>query len=341
MPNLIAFQRKEDAEAFREKEGGELLNFTQALMSISPMGMTMPVRLKTAVLSPQGGLGVGAGYMHMTMDKVKLGSETVDPSDLARRPGQISAPKQMTVDAAMVMVNYGLTDNLNLGISAPYYEKKMETYKQSGRVTETTSNSGLGDIEASIRYNLWKDAYYSKFLSLLAGTTLPTGSFKQEFITMPGLQNGAGTFIFTGGLLFSQRLRDFWLHYQAAYTAGLKNPDDYRFGDTTRLGLALHYTPTYDFMVGLEVDGLYFAKDQYRGDALDNTGGFRSNLAGVVDWKFLTAFGGNFSLRAWGGVPLYEDLNHATVGRMEKAKMGGGYFASISINFNRRIAFLE
>lgn len=336
MPNIIAFEHREGAEAFREKEGGESLDFTQALLSISPMGMTMPVRMKTAVLSPKGALGVGVGYMHMTMDKVKLGSNSVDPAALAVRPGQGSAPKRMIADAEMLMINYGVTDDLNLGLNTAYFQKRMETYKMGGRVTETTTNDGFGDVDVTLRYNLWKNVYYSKFFSLLAGTTLPTGDFKPQFITMPGLQNGAGEFSFTGGLLFSHRYKNFWFHYLASYTAMLENSDEYRFGDTTRFGAAAHYTPTYDLMMGLEIDGAYSAKDTYQGATVENTGGFRSNVSAVVDWKFLTAFGGTFSIRAAGGVPIYEYLNHYSVGAMEKAKLGGGYFVNVAVNFNRR-----
>jgi len=336
MPNIIAFKNKEEAEAFKAKEGGEILDFTQALLSISPMGMTMPTRIKTAVLSPKGSLAAGVGYMRMMMDTVKLGSDSVDPSDFVRRPGQMMSPKKMTVDSEMLMITYGLSDDLSLGINASYFGKKMETYKKGGAVTETTKNDGFGDIDMTFRYNLWKDSYYSKFLSLLAGTTLPTGDFKKEFITMPGLQLGTGAFAFTGGLLFSHRYKDFWFHYLASYTAMLENGDDYKFGDTTRFGAAVHYTPNYDFMIGLEIDGAYSAKDKYLDMNVDNTGGFRSNLSGVAEWKFLTAMGGTFSVRGSGGVPIYEDLNHYRVGLGEKVKLGGGYFASGTVNFSRR-----
>jgi hypothetical protein len=86
------------------------------------------------------------------------------------------------------------------------------------------------------------------------------------------------------------------------------------------------------------VDGTYQAKDKYLNVDVNNTGGFRSNLTAVAEWKFLTAFGGNFSVRASGGVPIYEDLNHYSMGGMEKVKLGGGYFAARSINFSRRFS---
>ncbi|MBW4056842.1 MAG: hypothetical protein HIU83_15880 [Proteobacteria bacterium] len=336
MPNIIAFKIREDAEAFRVKEGGEIINFTQGLMSISPMGMTMPTRIKTAVLSPQGSLAAGVGYMHMTMDTVKLGSNSVDPSEFVRRPGQITSPKKMTADSEMLMLNYSLTDNFSVGLTAANFQKRMESYKNSGAVTETTKNDGFGDLDLNFRYNLWKNAYYSKFFSLLAGMTLPTGEFKKEFINMPGMQLGTDAFSFTAGLLFSNRFKDFWFHYLASYTTMLENGDDYKFGDTTRFGAAVHYTPNYDIMLGLELDGAYAAKDRCLGQNMNSTGGFKSNLTGVVEWKFMTAMGGTFSVRGSGGVPIYEDLNHYAVGASEKAKLGGGYFVSSTVNFSRR-----
>ncbi|HLO26312.1 MAG TPA: hypothetical protein VK187_09360, partial [Geobacteraceae bacterium] len=171
MPNIIAFKSNEDAEAFKAKEGGEILDFTQALLSISPMGMTMPTRIKTAVLSPKGSLAAGVGYMRMTMDTVKLGSDNVDPLEFVRRPGQMMSPKEMTADSEMLIITYSITDDLSLGVNAAYFEKRMESYKQGGAVTETTKNDGFGDIDLTFRYNLWKNTFYSKFFSLLLGTT--------------------------------------------------------------------------------------------------------------------------------------------------------------------------
>ena len=336
LPNIIAFEKKSDAETFKAKEGGALLDFTQALMSIAPMGMTMPTRIKTAVVSPKGSFAAGIGYMHMEMDKVKLGSRTKDPLAFVQKSGQMMGPKEMTSDADMVMLSYSLTDDLSLGLSEAYLKKKMESYKMGGAVTETTNNDGLGDVDVNLRYGLWKDVYYSKFFSLFAGTTLPTGEFKKEYINMIGLQNGTGAPSFTGGLLYSQRWWDLWFHAMTSYTTGLENGDDYRFGDTARAGAAMHYTPTYDLMMGLEIDGANYDKDEYKDIRLGNTGGFRSNIAAVTQWRFLTAFGGNFSLRVLAGIPIYEDLNHFKVGQSEKVKMGGGYFGLATINFSNR-----
>jgi hypothetical protein len=336
LPNLIAFRDEKDADSFASREGGEVLNFTQALLSISPMGMTMPTRLKTAVLPPRGALSVGVGYMYMTMDKVKLGTKSVDPDDFVRRPGQMMGPKKMESSGEMLMVNYAVTDDLSAGLGLSYLHKKMQMYKMGGKVTETAENDGIGDLSLNVRYGLWRDAVYSKFFSLLAETTLPTGDFDRKFIDSPGLQTGTGAVSVLGGLLFSHRYKDLWFHYLASYTANFENGDDYKFGNLARAAAAVHYTPNYDFMAGLEIDFNHTEKDEFGNAKVGNTGGDRSTLSAVADWKFLTALGGNFSIRVTGGLPIYEDLNHYSMGMMEKAKLGGGYFANVLLSFKRR-----
>lgn len=336
MPSIIAFRSREAAQKFIDEQGGELLDFHQALSAVSPMGMTMPTRIKAAVLPPKGAFGVGLGYMYMKMDEIMEGSSSKDPEDFVRRPGQNMAPKEMTTEAEMLMLNFGLTDSLALGMSLSYLEKEMQMYKMGGSRVQTDNNSGLGDLGLSLRYNVWRDNYFSRFVTLLAETTFPSGDFDTEWIDTPGLQLGTGDYTFTGGLLYSQRYSNLWFHGLASYTYKMENNDDYKFGDETRLGLAMHYTPNYDWLLGLELDTLFQGKNEKNGADVGNTGGSRTNLAAVADWKFLTALGGNFSLRLTAGLPIYEDLNHFTYGTMEKVQLGGGYFATVSINFNRR-----
>jgi hypothetical protein len=336
IPNIIAFADREGAEQFRTAESGALLSFTQALLSISPMGMTMPARIKTAVLPPKGVFSAGIGYMRMEMDKVKLDTDSADPAEFVGRPMQMMGPKKMQSSGEMLMTSYAFTDDLTVNLTIPYLEKKMEMYTMSGKAFTTTKNDGLGDIEVSGRYGLWKNEFYSKFLSVLAGTTLPTGDFDTQYLASPGLQLGTGNFSATAGLLFSNRIKDFWFHYMASYRLNIENSDDYRFGDVASLGAAAHYTPNYNLMLGVEIDGKHYAKNENQGKDVDNTGGFRSYVTGIVNWKFLTAMGGNFNIRLVGGVPVYENLNHYAMGSMEKVQLGGGYFANVMLSFKRR-----
>ncbi len=338
IPNIIAFEKQQEARAFQEQEGGEVLDFTQALSIISPMGMTNPTRIKPAVLPPRGAFGVGLGYMSMVMDEVRIGSDSEDPKDFVQRPMQMMGPRKMESRGEMLMLNYGLTDHLTLSLNTAYLEKEMEMYHMGGTVTQTRRHTGLADTEATLRYNLWKDPYYRNFFSLMGGVTVPTGDFDRDFLNRPGLQLGTDAFGFTGGLLYSHRRGHFWLHLLTSYTATLENDDDYRFGDAARIGAALHYTPSYHWMLGLEVDAMDRGKNELSGSKIGNTGGFRSALTAIAEWRLLTALGGNVNLRVSGGVPLYEDLNHDRMGSMEWVQLGGGYFVNVMVNFKRRLA---
>ena len=339
LPNLIAFADRHAAEEFARSHGGEVLGFSQALLSISPMAMTMPARIKAAAIPAKGGSMIGLGHMEMKMDEVALGSDHIDPADLVRRPGQMMGPKEMITRTDMFMVSHSVTDDDNLAIKIPYIEKEMEMYQMGGTKVSTMENHAVGDIEVSWRHNLWKNAYYSRFFTGLAGITLPTGDFSTEWLGSPGMQTGRGAMSFTAGALYSQRMGDFWLHAALTYKHSLENSDDYQFGDETGLGAALHYTPNYDLLVGLELDGKHYAKNEYRGDKQDNTGGFRSFATLVANWKFLTALGGNFSIKGTYSLPIYEDMNHYVKMGMEKAQMGGGYMSSVAVSFKRRLSY--
>lgn len=338
MPNIIAFMSQENAARFQGEYGGVVISFTEALLTISPTAMTMPTRLQTAVVPAGGAFGIGLGQMYMEMDEVLIGDDSTSPKSFINRPGQMMGPKKMTATGTMLMVNYGLTDSLALGVNAAYLNKEMEMYQMGGMKTVSESNDGLSDTNVSLRYNFLKSTYYEHFLTALAETTIPTGDFSSEYLTRPGLQLGTGDFTFTGGMLYTYRYKKAWLHSKVAYTHKLENSDDYKFGDETKLGLALHYTPNYDTMLGIETDATYYDSNELNGMDIGNSGGWRSNLAGVASYRFLTALGGNFDLKLAAGIPIYEDLDHGTMMGQDTVQLGGGWFGSISISFKRRFS---
>jgi hypothetical protein len=144
-----------------------------------------------------------------------------------------------------------------------------------------------------------------------------------------------------GGLLYSQRISSFWLHAQALYRYFPENGDDYRFGNETQAGLALHYTPNYDVVVGIEMDVAHAGRNEDMGVEIGNTGGTRANIALIGDWRIMNLIGGNLNLRGTVGVPVYEDLNSQdltnVIGqRYTQAQLGGGFFANVMLSFNTR-----
>ena len=365
VPNYIAFAKREEAEAFVAKEGGEVIDFNIAYDDVSPVGTTAPFRIRTAVTPGAGNFSAGMVYGYSEKNQVKNGSSSEDPTHFIQsNPAQPRAPKRIEVQQQSLTLNWSPTDDLALFMNIPWFERRLTTLTQTqpavrrgrpitpGTFGQTVENeNGLGDITIEGRYNLWRSTRWDKFATILLGTTLPTGHFDGNLVgtgasagigQAAGLQLGKGTATFTGGLLYSQRWKDFWLHTSALYTANPENDDDYAYGDVVTGGVALHYTPNYNLMFGVELDASYTAESQYRGFDIGNSGGTVTNLAFVSDYRFLNAFGGNFKLRGSIGLPIYEDLYSKKLksarGDYQQVQLGDGFFVNASIVWTFRAA---
>lgn len=355
LPNYIAFGDRMEAEIFATKEGGEVLSFISAMETISPRGMTQPFRIRQAVTPGEGSFGIGIAYAYVIKDRLKIGTDGHDPdSFIYSNPAQPRTPQQIEIQTQSLVMNYGITDRIAVQTNLPYFEKNMETLvRQSNQInTIKSKDDGLGDLAFEFRYNPLRSIYYEQFFTLLAGASLPTGHFdstrafnamlKTNLIsTAPGMQMGNGDPTYLGGLLYSQRWNHLWFHGQAIYRFSTENGDDYKFGDETQAGLAIHYTPHYDIMLGIEMDASHTEKNEDMGISIGNTGGDRVNLALVFDWRFMNALGGNLNLRGSAGLPVYEDLNsqdylNANGQKFTQSQLGGGFFANLAISFNTR-----
>ena len=166
---------------------------------------------------------------------------------------------------------------------------------------------------------------------VMANMTLPTGDFDPTFIRMPGLQLGTDSINVGGGLLGSIRFGDFWVHAELSHMVIPENDDDYDFGDTSKIGAALHYTPNYDVMLGLELDATDTDKNEFKEVTMNNSGGRAVTLTAVGSWRFLSALGGNFTLNGSYGAPLYQDVNWYG---LETA-----YAATAMLNFTHRFNY--
>lgn len=344
IPNMIAFESREGADEFTKKEKGEVIDFNRALQIITPRGMTTPFRLQMAVTSPASSFGAGAGFSYGRKDSIMLGSYGENPGEFIRtRPTQPKAPKFMEMYGESIFFNYSPTDRLAVMFNIPFFEKYYSKYTKNtttGVITASDQNKkGLGDLDLKLRYNLWRSTLYDKWFTVLLGTTIPTGKFETALIDCSALQLGTGAPSVVGGALFSYSWRDFWFHSSATYTVRFDNDQKYSYGDEFAGGLALHYTPTYSLMFGIESDISYARKNKYVGANVNNTGGTRVNLAFVGDWRFLTALGGNFTLRGAVGLPIYENLNRKIVGTMEQVQLGSGFFANATVNYSTQFRF--
>ena len=365
VPNYIAFAKREEAEAFAAKEGGDVIDFDVAYRDISPVGTTAPFRVRTAVTPGKGAFSVGVVYGYDQKDEVKRGSNSTGPDHFIKaNRWQPRSPKETQTQQQALNVNYSVTDDIALFVNVPWLERRLDTVTQPrpGQFGSNIDNAnGIGDILLEGRYNFWRSTRWDKFGTLLLGTTLPTGQFdgarafdpvsRRNLVTQsPALQLGKDTATFRGGLLYSQRWKDFWFHGMAIYDVNPENSQNYAFGDTATVGAAFHYTPNYNLMLGIELDAAYTEKNTDNGYKVGNTGGTRSNLAFVFDYRFLNAFGGNFKLRGSVGLPIYEDLNYKDAIRpvpgvgpqpIQQVQLGDGFFAFAAVTWNTRFSPFE
>lgn len=346
IPNFIAFETTEAAEAFKAEKGGEVVDFNRAMQLITPRGQTVPFRLQTAVTTGKGSFGMGMGFSYLRRDRILRGTDSHDPAKFIRdRAQQPRAPRKAESYGQSIFVNYGITDRLAMLANLPYFERQTGQYNKNLNTQAITTTgadaAGLGDLDLRFRYNLWRSTIQDTWLTMIATTTLPTGKFNKQAIDSPALQPGAGAPSFGGGLLFSFNWRDLWFHSSATYTGRLENGDDYKFGNEAAAGVAVHYTPSYNYMFGVEMDVVHAEKNELNGVKVGNTGGVRAIVNFVADWRFLTALGGNFTLRGAFGLPFYEDLNYQVVGPRTQVQLGGGYFANLALTYATRFPFIE
>jgi nitrous oxide reductase accessory protein NosL len=358
LPNYIAFGSRETAEAFAAKEGGETMTFAHAMEDLSPVGTTAPFRIRTAVTPGRGNFSAGVVYGYLRRGQVASGTSSSDPNTfIQNNRAQPKAPELAQANQQGLFLNYSPLDEIALFLNVPFFEKMQKTLVRTPSTgiidTAVARENGIGDLNLEGRYNFWHSTYYDKFFSLLVRTNLPTGKFESGrtldtlsgrylVAAPPALQLGQGTATVGGGLLYSHRWKNFWFHGSAIYDFNPENSDDYKFGDVFTAGLALHYTPNYDLMVGLEADLSYAGRNKDNGYEIGNTGGTRSNLAFVFDWRFINAYGGNFKLRGSVGFPVYENLNSRNVVNpvsrlpFEQVQLGGGFFANLAVTWTTR-----
>ena len=113
--------------------------------------------------------------MAMTMDNLKMGSYDVSVAQLNAVTGRMVAPKKMESSGPMVMVNYGISDRLALTTKIASLDKTMTSdvrMPSGSHFDKVTENNGITDLDLKLRYNLWRDDYYSKFITPVSYTHL-------------------------------------------------------------------------------------------------------------------------------------------------------------------------
>jgi hypothetical protein len=238
-----------------------------------------------------------------------------------------------TTRTATLDLNYGLTERFGIQVAIPY--KAVDSDAQIGGLTPVPyDDKGLGDIRATLKYNLLPTLRSMVVLGL--GVDFPTGDYGQ---VVPGtdqlaestLQLGRGNFgvipmVYQTYELIPHRLNQFSL---VSYRHTFKNSDGYQFGDEVNVSAGLNIIPTqkvpwltvtqqlnFRWMRNDAMDAALFQFDPTTGTSilLDPTIKFR---AVPTTGSTYLAYSPGINLNLWNfasfyfiaQIPIYRDFN--------------------------------
>jgi hypothetical protein len=219
-----------------------------------------------------------------------------------------SATDQLTQWSYRLNAVYRPIASLSLAATLPVVSKSMRMVHpdMSMPMSEAT---GLGDVEASARYTLWRGADLGvgrgQEVAVSAGTSLPTGPNDLRAdgarIDEHG-QPGTGSWGPFAGLHYRLDQRSWLAFASVSGRVHSQNGHDYTYGPALLWSVHGQYLPTKRIALDLGVDGRYAAADKDAGVAVENTGGTVLSAAPGV---YLNAIGGAW-LFVRGQFPFYK-----------------------------------
>jgi hypothetical protein len=237
-----------------------------------------------------------------------------------------------TTRTATLDLNYGLTERFGLQVAIPY--RAVESDAKVGGLTPVPySERGLGDIRASLKYNLLPTL--RSMVVLGVGVDFPTGDYGRfaqgTTLAESTLQIGRGNFgvipmMYQTYELIPHRLNQFAL---ASYRHTFKNSDGYQFGDEVNVSAGLNFIPlerapwfvlsqqfNFRWMQNDAMDAALFQFNQATGTTvlLDPTVKFRSV---PTTGSTYVAYSPGINLTMWNfasfyfiaQIPIYRDFN--------------------------------
>jgi hypothetical protein len=355
-----AFARDESAQQFVREHGGEVTRFDQVMQAAneevsedkgitdghnghmghdmsSHMGPGSQMLFNPAFSDdiyhthPAGMWMTSYKFMHVNMDGLQDGTKDVPVSQVSpqgSKPyGFMMTPTRMTMDMQMLMVMYGITDQLTVMAMANYQAMTMDMLMNMGMGNVPGSpmrTSGFGDTELRGIYKI------NDYLVGSLGLNIPTGDTHQQIEMMNrqfrapyDMQLGSGTFDLKPALTYNALSGDASWNWggQASYTYHTGNNDaGYSLGNNVKLTSWLQraFGPASAWLRLVFNDtGRIHGADPEIAKILDpvsgasmpdadpaNYGGQR--LDGLIGASYAK---GPFSFGVEGGIPLFQDVN--------------------------------
>jgi hypothetical protein len=232
-----------------------------------------------------------------------------------------SSDKEFSAAIYKTIIQYGFGANIDMRLIVPIVDKSMSMYNTKISSTGDFENSGLGDIQIFMRYQLTSPALGNSFYSAIGmGIELPTGTTDKDFYlnngtllsnNQPdGMQNGDGSIdpIIEFGL--TKKIAKSRIDLSATYYFNQEGANDFEKGDKFTYNAGYSYRLHSKFMPSIELNGTISEKNNKNGADVNSTGGHELFLTP----GFSSSMTKKLKLFAGVGIPVYRDLNTGTLG---------------------------
>ena len=183
---------------------------------------------------------------YYNQDELRSGTHRVDR-------GSITFPADREIQRETVNHNYNLflayTPNSSWGVTAqvPYFDRYHTTVAEGDEDISTSHTKSIGDVRVIAAYRGLRD---DRSFGIQVGVKLPTGSFRNNFISGPqagerldrGLQPGTGTTDLILGAYKFGTVNEHWDYFaEALLQQPLDSRDDFKPGTGLNLSLGARY----------------------------------------------------------------------------------------------------
>lgn len=271
----------------------------------------------------EGDWMVGLSHMHLEQNGNLQGTTSVSDAQVLAQYPTIHTSMQM--DMTMLMVMYGVSDDVTLNFMLPYTTMSMPHVNRAGQ-RFTTHSSGFGDISLTAITPLFDD--YPHRVQVEAGITLPTGSIDVRDATPSGpntlleypMQLGSGSVDLIGAVTY---LGNTDAMNWGLQTRGLlhpyRNARGWSPGDNLTVTGWISPRVTDDFSPSFRLRGQTWGNVRGQDPELNPTANPNSNPRLQSGTRLDALLGINFSLGVddeghghrfsiEGGVPIYQNL---------------------------------
>lgn len=198
------------------------------------------------------------GYTYIDQHRIFTGSSQDDPGYGKRR---------RTSHAGQLTFRAGLLDNLEMFLTATAFDKTLNRENAKG-LTDESSVSGLGDLQAMLRYQLLAQKQGDPLsLALGVGLEIPTGdcdnanSFGTQPYYGPFLQLGTGAWNPKATIAATRIFGRSRVDGQLMYTLGNEGEHHLEKGDQLLYNLGYGYALNTYFTAGLALNGVHQEKN--------------------------------------------------------------------------------